>query len=187
MIILNIDPVWTWDHFLFGLTYAIVASFIFLFLVLIFFKPKILVSPHICKGRLNDTDTTIYYFIKIINISLFSAHDIKIDLELVDKYVAENSQMNTRQTQLTLVCDRGSHIPGYRPSWWRKNAPYAVRIRSTENLTELLADDHKSIRVKISLRHGLTGLVKVKTKEYTDPSHIKSGRFKYGLNFGILN
>jgi hypothetical protein len=53
-------------------------------------------------------------------------------------------------------------------------------------LEDILKDDHKSVLIRVSLRHGLTGLVKVKTREYSDPSHLKDGRFKYGLNFGIL-
>lgn len=165
---------------------GIVASFIFLFLVLILFKPKILISPHICKGRLNDTDPDEYYFIKLINISLFSAYDIKFELLQADKYTAENGQMHTRNTSLILVADKASHIPGYRPSWLRKNAPYAVRVRTTENLREILRNDYKSVKIKVSLRHGLTGLSKVKTKEYTDTSQVKNGRFRYGLKFGVL-
>lgn len=165
---------------------GIVASFIFLFLVLIFFKPKILISPHICKGRLNDTDPHDYYFIKVINISFFSAYDIKFELPQTDKYTAENGQMHIRNTSLLLVADKASHIAGYRPSWLRKNAAYAVRIRTTENLVEILRNDYKSVQIKISLRHGLTGLSKVKTKEYTDTSQVKTGRFKYGLKFGVL-
>lgn len=166
---------------------GIVGSFIFLFLVLILFKPKILVSPHICKGKLNDADPTEYYFIKMINISFFSAYDIKVELLQTDKYTAENGQMHIREKLLVLVVDKASHIPGYLPSWLRKNAPYAVRIRTTENLVEILKNDYKSVKIRVSLRHGLTGLSKVKTKEYTDTSQVRRGRFKYGLKFGVLS
>jgi hypothetical protein len=38
MTLLQEQTVWTLSHFLFGLTYALVASLIFLFVVLIFFK-----------------------------------------------------------------------------------------------------------------------------------------------------
>jgi hypothetical protein len=154
--------------------------------VLIFFKPKILISPHICKGRLNDSDPTEYYFIKTINISLFSAYDIRFELLHTDKYTAENGQMHTRNTSLMLIADKASHIPGYRPGWIRKNVPYAVRVRTTEKLSEILRNDYKSVKIKVSLRYGLTVLSKVKTKEYTDTSQVKTGRFRYGLNYGVL-
>jgi hypothetical protein len=119
-------------------------------------------------------------------VSFFSAYDIKVELVHTDKYTAENGQMHTRDTSLKLAVDKGSHIPGYRPSWLRKNAPYAIRLRTTENLMEILRNDYKSVKIKVSLRHGLTGLSKVKTKEYTDTSQVKKGRFRYGLKFGVL-
>jgi hypothetical protein len=166
---------------------SVIASFIFLFLVLIFFKPKIRISPFVCKGKYMEGDETEYYFIKLINISLFSAYDVVIELLEVDRYPTPNGQMNNRFRPLTLVLSHVSHIPAYRPSWLRKNAPYAVRIRTTEELNKILTNDYKSVMVKISLRHGLTGLVKVHSKEYTDSTQIKNGKFDYGLKFGSIN
>lgn len=134
-----------------------------------------------------DDDNIDYYFIKLINVSLFSAYDISIELLEVDRYPTQNGQMNNRFRPLTLVLNHVSHIPGYRPSWLRKNAPYAIRVRTKENLDSILTNDYKSIMVKISLRHGLTGLVKVHSKEYTDSVQIKNGKFDYGLKFGSVN
>ena len=111
-----------------------IASFIFLFLILLLFKPKILISPHICKGRLVDGDETDYYFIKMINYSLFGAYDVKVELLQSETYTSEKGQMNTRNRSLSLVVNEISHIPGYRPSWIRKNAPYAIRVRTTDQL-----------------------------------------------------
>ena len=176
----------TTETILYNMLCSIAGSFIFLFLILLFFKPKVLVSPFICKGKFMNEEP-LFYFIKIINISLFSAYDVKVELLKVDWSPAGKNQMNNRFTSLSLVSDKISHIPGYRPSWIRKNAPYAIRIRTTENLSELLADDYKSVMVKISLRHGLTGLVKICSKEYVDISQVKPGKFKYGLKFGPLN
>ncbi len=51
MTLLQEQNVWTLSHFLFGLTYALIASLIFLFVVLIFFKPVIEISPFICKPK----------------------------------------------------------------------------------------------------------------------------------------
>lgn len=166
---------------------SIVASFIFLFLVLILFKPKIRLSPFVCKGKYMEGDETQYYFIKMINVSLFSAYDVTVELLEVDRYPTQNGQMNDRLRPLTLVLSHISHIPGYRPSWIRKNAPYAIRVRTSEDLNRILSNDYKSVMVKVSLRHGLTGLVKVHTKEYTECSQIKNGKFEYGLKFGSLN
>lgn len=177
----------TKEDILYSILCSIIASFIFLFLVLILFKPKIRISPFVCKGKFMEGDNTDYYFIKLINISLFSAYDISIELLEVDRYPTPNGQMNNRFRPLTLVLSHVSHIPGYRPSWLRKNAPYAVRVRTTEKLDAILSNDYKSVMVKVSLRHGLTGLVKVHSKEYTDSIQIKNGKFDYGLKFGSKN
>ena len=175
------------EQIFYSILCSIVASFIFLFLVLLFFKPKVRISPFVCKGKFMEDDSIEYYFIKLVNVSLFSAYDISIELLEVDRYPTSNGQMNNRFRPLTLVLNHVSHIPGYRPSWIRKNAPYAIRVRTTEDLANILANDHKSVMVKISLRHGLTGLVKVHSKEYTDCDQVKNGKFNYGLKFGSLN
>lgn len=165
---------------------SVIASFVFLFLVLLVFKPKIRISPFICKGKFASDDPLDYFFIKIINISFFSAYDAKFELLLVDKYPTTNGQMNCRLTDLSLVSDSISNIKGYRPSWIRKNAPYALRIRTKDDLSAILTNDYKSVMIKVSLRHGLTGLAKVHTRDYTDINQIKNGKFEYGLNFGDL-
>jgi hypothetical protein len=134
-----------------------------------------------------EGDDNDYYFIKLINISLFSAYDVSVELLEVDRYPTTNGQMNNRYRPLTVVLSHVSNIPGYRPSWLRRNAPYAVRIRTTEDFSKILTNDYKSVMVKISLKHGLTGLVKVVTKEYIDCSQIKNGKFDYGLKFGSIN
>jgi hypothetical protein len=175
------------EQILYSILCSVAASFLFLFLVLLFFKPKIRISPFVCKGKFIEGDCIDYFFIKLVNVSLFSAYDIIIELLEVDRYPTSNGQMNQRFRPLTLVLNHISHIPGYRPSWIRKNAPYAIRVRTTEDLTNILINDYKSVMVKISLRHGLTGLVKVHSKEYIDTDQIKSGKFNYGLKFGSLN
>lgn len=162
---------------------SIVASFIFLFVVLFLFKPKIKLCPFICKSNYKNSEEEFYFF-KLINYSLFSAYDIYIELLEVDRYPISNGQMNSRFTHLSLVLDRVSNIPGYRPSWITKNAPYAVVVRSNADISNVLKNDYQSVMIKITLRHGLTGLVKVHTKEFTEASQIKKGKFNYGLNFG---
>ena len=166
---------------------SVIASFIFLFLVLFFFKPKLKISPIICKGKHIDGDDTDYYFIKLINTSIFSAYDVSIELLEVDRYPIQNGHMNSRFRPLNLVLNRISHIAGYKPSWLRKNAPYAIKIRTTENLNSILANSQKSVMVQVSLRHGLTGLVKIHSKEYIDTTQIKNGKFEYGKKFGTIN
>lgn len=183
------SPHWDtfWGQFQIELIGGTISAFIFLFIVLLFFKPKLRISPFVCKGKFVEGDDTEYYFIKIINVSLFSAYNVSIELLEVDSYPTINGQMHNRYRPLTLVLNRISNIPGYRPSWLRKNAPYAIRVRTTEDLNGILSNDYKSVMVKVSLSHGLTGLVKVSSKEYTEAGQIKTGKFNYGRKFGSLN
>lgn len=171
----------TSEQFFYSILCSILASFIFLFLVLLLFKPKIKLSPFICKSTYNGNET--FYFFKLVNVSVFSAYDVSIELLEVDRYLLPNGHMNDRFRQLTLVLNKVSNIPGYLPSWLRKNAPYAITVRSSENLDLLLSDDYKSVMIKVTLRHGLTGLVKVYSKEFASLSQIKEGKFNYGLKF----
>lgn len=169
-------------NFILGLATNLLASFIFLFVVLVLFKPKIKISPHLNKGKyLKETDDC--FFIKIINISLFGAYEVHLELLEVDRYPVENGQMNCRFKPLQLVLNKISHIQGYRPSWIRKNAPYSIVIRTKEKLDQILIDDHKSVILKVSLKHGLTNLVKVFTKEYISIEQIRNEKFKFGLKF----
>ena len=97
------------QNILLNIACSIVASFIFLFLVLLFFKPKVRLSPFVCKGRFMEGDNTDYFFIKIINVSFFSAYDVSVELLEVDSYPTINGQMNNRFIPLTLVLNHISN------------------------------------------------------------------------------
>jgi hypothetical protein len=177
-----IETVWTWSHFLFGVTYATVASLIFLFIVLILFKPKIRIAPFLCK--LADPGEPVYFSFKFVNRSLFSAHDVKIELYKIRKIPMGRGKYNNEREKLTLVNGQVSHIPGKTFFWNRKDAdPHCVTVRSTENIGEILNDVHNGISLQVGLKHGLTGLSKVFDQEFGSGTTIVNGRFKPGPKF----
>ena len=92
-----VDAVWTWSHFLFGLTYAIVASLMFLFIVLFLFKPKIRIAPFLCK--LTNPGEPVYYSFKFVNTSFFPAHDVKIELHKIRKIPMGNGKYNNEMKE----------------------------------------------------------------------------------------
>ena len=161
---------------------SILASFIFLFIVLAFFKPKIKIADIICKNSNQFTDDiNEYYFFKIINMSLFSAYDVRVELNVLEKYQTPPSgMMNKRTISLTLVLSNVSHLPYFRPKWLRKDADHCIRFRTLDNLSEIISNPYKSVQLQVTLRHGLTGLVKVFYQDYADVSLIKEGKFTYG-------
>jgi hypothetical protein len=158
---------------------SITASLTFLFIVLALFKPRIKISPFVCKNSVLFDQGKTKYMIKVVNHSLFPAYDVKVELHLLQRYAAGKGKMNSRNTPLVLVADNITDIECYRPEWMRE-ANHCIRFRTPENLDAILADDFKSVAVKVTLRHGLTGLVKVFTEEYAVLGDIKYGTFKYG-------
>jgi hypothetical protein len=173
--------------FLFDVFSSFVASLIFLFAVLFLFKPLIRVSPFICKNQSEFQNEGMVYCIKIVNISLFTAYEIKMELSVLERYPTPPSGMtNKRMRPLKLVLDSYSNLSGFRPQWLRKEADHCLRFRTKEDLNAIIQDPHKSIHVQIMVRHGLTGLASVFTQEYSDLNQIREGKFAYGTKFDIM-
>ena len=185
MMLLGEYSVWTWGHFFFGLTYAITASLIFLFIVLLLFKPKIRICSFLCKYT-TAGNPPIYIF-KFINLSYFPAHEIRVELHKIRKIPMGSGKFNNEYHKLTLLNGEISHIPARVP-FWNKNAanPHCVTVRSKENINNILSDDSNAIILKVSLKHGLTGLSKVFEHEYAQEQAIKIGKFKPGTQFAVL-
>ncbi len=187
MTILEAETNWTWSHFLFGLTYSILASLIFLFIVLILFKPIIRISSFLCKESNNENTNQFFYVFKFVNISFFPAHDIKIELHKIKKIPMGNGKFNNSYHRLTLLSQEIFHIPA-RLYFGKKNDanPHCVTLRTTENINSILSDQFNAIKLRVCLKHGLTGLSKVFEQEYANESEIKDGKFKPGTKFALL-
>ena len=80
-----------------------------------------------------------------------------------------------------------SHIP-HRLLFWGKNDanPHCITVRSEENLNQILSEESNGICLRVSLKHGLTGLSKVFEQEYGNEQDIKDGKFKPGTKFVTL-
>ncbi|UUC44281.1 hypothetical protein [Flavobacterium cerinum] len=166
---------------------SVIASLIFLFIILFFLKPSINICPFICKGKVEFDNDTIYHSFKIVNQSWFSAFDIKLELYELRKYpIPPNGAMNTRYTSIALILNTISKIPPYRPVCMRKEVIQAIRIRTSIDIEELLKDPNVSVQLEVSLRHGLTGLTKVFKVDYCDISEVKKGKFTYGTKFDYI-
>jgi hypothetical protein len=161
---------------------GILSAFIFLFIVLFFFKPKIRIAKFLCKPK--DSE---FYIFKLVNVSFFSAHDLHVELYKIRRIPMGGGQFNNEYEKLTLLNSQISHIP-QRPMFWKKNKdhPHCITVRSKENLNEILKQDTNAISLKVSLKHGLTGLHGVFEREYATEPDIQAGRFKPGTKFGII-
>lgn len=59
-------------------------------------------------------------------------------------------------------------------------------VRTFEDLNEILNVEHNAIILRISLKHGLSGLSNVFEHEYGNVEDIKKGKFKPVTKFEIL-
>jgi hypothetical protein len=93
-------------------------------------------------------------------------------------------KFNNEYHKLTLLNGSISHIPGRLPFWGKDDAnPHCVTVRSNENISQILSDEANGIMLKVSLKHGLTGLCKVFEQEYANEQDIRIGKFKSGTKF----
>jgi hypothetical protein len=165
---------------------SIIASVIFIFLILFLLRPKVKIAPQICKklDTYDDVQKDCYCF-KIINLSVFSAYDINVELSSLVSYPVKDG-LNFRYTPLQLKTDKLNFIAPYRPRILKKNyADYAMIFRTYENIEAILDKESNSIQIQITLKHGVTGLSKVYNMNFASCSEIKGGNFAFGKNFYI--
>jgi hypothetical protein len=179
----------TLNEFLLNLSVNILASAIFIFALLYFVRPKIKISPCICyvnEGNLNPENPDKGFFVfKIVNLSLFYADDVRFEISTKEHYQVTGGT-NVRYKQIPLKVSSMNYLAKYKPSWWNKDyGAYAVLFGTREDIKEILKNDRNSIELRVTLRHGMTGLSKVFTQTYARPSDIKEGRFHFGNNFNI--
>lgn len=176
----------TWQDFLISIAASIIASTIFIFMLLFLMRPKIKIAPYICKRRdkFDDVEET-YFGFKIVNLSWFSAYDVTVELSSLVSYPMKNG-MNFRYTPLKLKTSKSNFLAPYRPSLIKKNyADYALIFRTYEDLESILSHNLKSIQLEVTLKHGVTGLSRIHVMNFADCSEIKVGNFEYGNNFNI--
>jgi hypothetical protein len=180
------ESIWTWSHFLFGITYAFTTSVIFLFVVLVFFRPKIEISPFICKQVNNlDKETDYFYVFKIINKSYFSAFDVQLECFKTSLYRGTSGGINVRFKNIELKINSFKHIPPFQKNKEGRTSPHCMLFRTNEKLSDLLINQDVGLRIQVTLRHGLSGLATFYVKDFT-PSSIKEGEFAFGNKVEVL-
>ena len=177
----------TFLDFILSIAASLIASIIFIFLLLLWLRPNIKICSSIClqKDTFDNSARECYLF-KIVNLSWFSAYDISVELSSLVSYPVKDG-MNFRFFPLTLKTDKLNFIAPYRARWYRKNyAEYAMIFRTYDNIAEVLGNERNSIKIQVTLRHGLTGLSKVYYMDYVNCSDIIKGHFAFGNNLNIV-
>ncbi|MET0635988.1 MAG: hypothetical protein ABWZ25_08155 [Chitinophagaceae bacterium] len=174
-----------YGQFVIELIGGTIGALIFLFIVLILFRPNVKICPFICFNQLKGANT-IYYF-KLVNFSFFPAHDVEIELFSVRKISMGRGLFNNKYEPIPLLLSKISHMPG-RAMCFRKSPqnPHCFVIRCGDDLKSILKVDINAIALKISLKHGLTGLARVVEQEFGNVEDLKAGKFKPGTKFDLI-
>lgn len=168
------------SDFIFNVACSIVASFIFIFALLVFFKPKFEIVQFIAKNDSPfDNIKDICFSFKIINKSLFGAYDIEARANYYNIRQGENGIVNKIFSKIELKTSKINFIPGNKP--FKKNyGDNCIQFFTYEDLSEAMKKNTTHVQFQIMARHSLTGLNNIFTYEFVSKAAIIEGRFKEG-------
>lgn len=170
--------------FLLSALSSLIASFIFLIVILVFLRPAIKTSKCIVLALEEGKPC---YRIKFYNTSIFSAYDADVSLVALEERAAAPKGKHTYYQEIALGKNKFSVIHRWLPMCLAKNyAHNCTQVKTFENLEEILKDQHKTLQLKITLRHGLTGLSKTFVKDYHTESSLAKGLFEFGNTFAVI-
>jgi hypothetical protein len=172
-------------QFILGACSSLVASFVFLFAILVFLRPSIKIGKTIVMEK--DNEGKDCYRIKFYNTSIFSAYDAIINLVALDEQPAEPKGKHIYFNDIPLTKYEFNVIFRWLPMILTKNyAHNCTQIKTFENLEDILKHPNKSLQLKITLRHGLTGLSKTFVKNYHTKAILEKGSFAFGNSFEVI-
>ena len=166
--------------FVFNVTCSLIASFIFIFILLIFLKPKFEIVPLIAKNDSPfDNINQICYSFKIINKSFFGAYDIEARTNYYFIRQGENEIINKVFSKIELKTNKINFVPGWIPlkKGYGNNC---VQFFTYEDLSKAMNASSTHIQFQITARHSLTGLNNIFSYEFVNKSAIVEGKFKEG-------
>lgn len=167
------------ENALVGIITGIVASFIFTFFIVRWiFITKLEISRYISKVNRGDHYD---YFFKIVNLSNEALLDVKIYCTLFSPVV--RSEFTMLQTSDVLMGQ--DSIPYFpKKTKYDEYNMHAIRIRTKENLEDLLRIESSYLLFVVSVMNGNTGLRKVFHIHYTKKNIVEK-KFRYGDDLGV--
>lgn len=169
----------SFSGFIFNITCSFVASFIFIFSLLWFLRPKFEIVPYIAKNDSPFDDTNkICYSFKIINKSLFGAYDIIASANYYKVVQGENGIINKVFSKIELKTNKVNFVPGFR--FKKEYGNNCVQFFTYEDLQKAMNNNSTHIQYQITAKHSLTGLSNIFTYEFTNRGTIIEGKFKEG-------
>ena len=164
------------QEFIVAIVAGIVVSFSFLLILLKFMRPKFKISKYICA---NDNE----YLFKIINNSIYHAFDVQIELFEMEPYAHTRGSVNVNIRPISLETKNITSIPRFHKKT-RSDDPYnlfALLILTKQDLKTFMAKKGSYIEMRVTVRHGLTGLASTIVQQFDDNDVIREGhKFCYG-------
>jgi hypothetical protein len=160
-----------------GVICSLAASFLFIFFLLYFLKPKFVIYPNIC---LRDNK----YWFKIVNKSIYHAFDVKIELTIMTPLNHSGAKNNLNIIPVTLRTSNLTSINRNRKKHHNKDpfSLYAFTLFTEHDLDTPLTDQQSYLELRITARHGLSGLADRFVQQFPNQDVL----FK-GHNFCIAN
>jgi hypothetical protein len=165
--------------FVLQVAYNLIASFVFLFTILFFLRPSIKIADKIASHR--DENNQPCFRIKFYNTSLYSGYDVIINLRELEEIPAHPKGKDIYVRNVDLTTPQFPYIPRWLPKVFLKvHAHHCIQVKTFENLQSILAQPNKSLQIRITLRHGLSGLSKNFVKDFQKPKAIIDGEYEFG-------
>ena len=172
------------ESLLIGILSSVIGSLIFLFIILLFLRPRIKVSPNIACYFENGIK--IYRF-KIMNTSMYTGYDVSLNLRRLREIPSEPMGKDIFPKELSLATSSFTNIYPWRPAFMCRNyAHHCIQVKTLDDIENILNSDSFSLQLQVTLRHGLTGLSKSFISNYATKRRIINGQFEFGNSFKVI-
>ena len=182
-----------WPYKIEGLILHVIGSIIFVVLIFIILKHSISISKYIAILPANEEPE--HMRIKVINYSLFEAHDLQINIYKIDRINISGSDVKaTLLGHYEGMAQGINYLKSGFKSMFDSTKTNAIQLRvnsvlQKENgdqiIKDILASQTSYLEIHISLRHGLSGIVGHVVKRYNNSLCVKNGVFKHGFSLAI--
>lgn len=159
-----------------------IVAFGFLFLLLTFMRPRLLLSPNICFKEGG-------YWFKIVNRSIYHAFDVKIELFKMVPVPNVGGRSNVNIYPVKLRTSDWTSMNRFRKKYNDKDpfSLFAQTIFTDEDIATPLKKNGTYLVLQVTARHGLTGLADRFVQQFPNESVISAGhKFAYGINLSTI-
>lgn len=164
---------------IFGLLCSVAASFVF-WKLMMSIRPKIMISPKICKSTRNGSTR---YGLKFVNHTNASITDVHLELRMLH---ARNHASGIVYDVIDLPLTKNSLFEIPKLDGNETEAFYAIRVGIDADLDKLWNEpDHQHLQFVIRATHSKSGFHASVRQEFRSKSDIVNGDHLTGTNLNV--